>query len=172
MACTVFCEFCTLRLIYKQTPGVLQCKSFIIFANNFAKIHLKINKFNAIINWVNMSSIEMNLTKHILRFYILTMRKMFLAIILECHRENAHYCQTAVKLSVLFMKSVFFSQGGTSFVDLLCFSVFRFLCLCVCLFICVLWSPDGKELTSWLSFAVSYCEFVIFPLVSWPRFGT
>ena len=34
------------------------------------------------------------------------------------------------------------------------------------LFICALWSPTGKGLTSWLSFVVSNCEFVTFPLVS------
>ena len=28
------------------------------------------------------------------------------------------------------------------------------------LFICALWSPAGIGLTSWLSFLVSYCEFV------------
>ena len=44
--------------------------------------------------------------------------------------------------------------------DLLCFSVLCLLCLCTHLFICALWSPAGKELTSWLSFVVSYCEFV------------
>ena len=64
-------------------------------------------------------------------------------------------------------------QGGTSFVDLLCFcSVLCLLCLCARLFICALWSPAGKELTSWLSFVVSNCEFVTFPLVSWVRCGT
>ena len=31
------------------------------------------------------------------------------------------------------------------------------------LFICALWSPVGKGLTSWLSFVVSNCEFVTFP---------
>ena len=47
-------------------------------------------------------------------------------------------------------------QGGTSFVDLLCFcSVLCLLCFCARLFICALWSPAGKELTSWLSFVVS-----------------
>ena len=51
--------------------------------------------------------------------------------------------------------------------DLLCFSVLCLLCLCVRLFICALWSPDGKGLTSWLSFVVYNCEFVTFPLVSW-----
>ena len=39
-------------------------------------------------------------------------------------------------------------------------------------FICALWSPAGKGLTSWLSFVVSNCEFVTFPLVSWVRCGT
>ena len=48
--------------------------------------------------------------------------------------------------------------------DLLCFfSVLRLLCLCVRLFICALWSPTRKGLTSWLSFVVSNCEFVTFP---------
>ena len=47
-------------------------------------------------------------------------------------------------------------QGGTSFVDLLFFcSVLCLLCLCARLFICALWSPAGKGLTSWLSFVVS-----------------
>ena len=62
--------------------------------------------------------------------------------------------------------------GRTSFVDHLCFSVLRVLCLCARLFICALWSPAGKGLTSWLSFVVSNCEFVAFPLVSWVRCGT
>ena len=40
--------------------------------------------------------------------------------------------------------------------DLLFFcSVLCLLCLCAHLFICALWSPAGKGLTSWLSFVVS-----------------
>ena len=40
--------------------------------------------------------------------------------------------------------------------DLLCFcSVLCLLCLCARLFICALWSPAGKGLTSLLSFVVS-----------------
>ena len=50
-------------------------------------------------------------------------------------------------------------------------SVLCLLCLCARLFICALWSPAGKELTSWLSLVVSDCEFVTFPLVSWVRCG-
>ena len=46
------------------------------------------------------------------------------------------------------------------------------LCLCARLFICALWSPASKGLTSWLSFVVSYCGFVTFTLVSWVRCGT
>ena len=45
-------------------------------------------------------------------------------------------------------------------------------CLCARLFICALWSPAGKGLTSWLSFVVSNFKFVTFPLVSWVRCGT
>ena len=51
------------------------------------------------------------------------------------------------------------------------FSVLGLLCLCTRLFICTLWSPAGKGLTSWLSFVVYNCEFVTFPLVSWDRCG-
>ena len=51
-------------------------------------------------------------------------------------------------------------------------SVSCLLCLCARLFVCALWSPAGKGLTSLLSFVVSNCEFVIFPLVSWVRCGT
>ena len=32
--------------------------------------------------------------------------------------------------------------------------------LCTRLFICALWSPAGKGLTSWLLFVVSNCKFV------------
>ena len=57
--------------------------------------------------------------------------------------------------------------------DLLCFICLVFVMpLCACVFICALWSPAGKGLTSWLSFVVSYCEFVTFPLVSYFRCGT
>ena len=63
-------------------------------------------------------------------------------------------------------------QGGSSFVDILCFCVMCLLCLCTRLFICALWSPTEKRLTSWLSFAASYCDFVTFPFVSWVRCGT
>ena len=57
--------------------------------------------------------------------------------------------------------------------DLLCFcSGLCLLCLCARLFICALWSPAVKGLTSWLSFVVSNCDFVTFPLVSWVRCGT
>ena len=52
------------------------------------------------------------------------------------------------------------------------FSVVCLLCLFARLFICPLWSPAGKGLTSWLSFMVSNCEFVTFPLVSWVRCGS
>ena len=48
--------------------------------------------------------------------------------------------------------------------DLLCFfSVLRLLCLCVRLFVCALWSPAGKGLTSWHLFVASNCVLVTFP---------
>ena len=39
------------------------------------------------------------------------------------------------------------------------------------LFINALWSPVGKGLTLWLSFVMSNCEVITFPLVSWVRCG-
>ena len=39
--------------------------------------------------------------------------------------------------------------------DLLCFSILCLLCPFTRLFICALWSPAGKWMTSWLSFVVS-----------------
>ena len=44
------------------------------------------------------------------------------------------------------------------------FSLSCVLCLFARLFICALWSPAGKDLNSWLSFLVSKCEIVTFPL--------
>ena len=43
-------------------------------------------------------------------------------------------------------------------------SVLCLLCLCARPFICALWSPAGKGLTSGLSFVVPNCEFVTFPI--------
>ena len=43
--------------------------------------------------------------------------------------------------------------------------------LCASVYMCLV-SPAGKGLTSWLSFVVSYCEFVTFSLVSGVRYST
>ena len=49
--------------------------------------------------------------------------------------------------------------------DLLCFcSVLCLLCLSARLFICALWSPAGKGLTSWLSFVVSTVSLSLSPV--------
>ena len=55
--------------------------------------------------------------------------------------------------------------------DHLCYFCLVFVMLHACLFIGALWSPAGKGLTSWLSFVMSSCEVVTFPLVSWVRCG-
>ena len=55
--------------------------------------------------------------------------------------------------------------------DHLCYFCLILLCFPAHLFIDALWSPDGKGLTSWLSFVMSNCEAVTFPLVSWVRCG-
>ena len=44
------------------------------------------------------------------------------------------------------------------------FSAVYVLCLFACLFIFALWSPAGKWLTFWLSFVMSNCAFVTFPI--------
>ena len=58
-----------------------------------------------------------------------------------------------------------------SFVDHLCYFCLVMLCLHARLFVDALWSPAGKGLTSWLSFLMSNCDVVTFPLVSWVMFG-
>ena len=45
------------------------------------------------------------------------------------------------------------------------------LCFHAHLLIYALWSPAGKELTSWLAFVMSNCDVVTFLLVSWVRCG-
>ena len=50
-------------------------------------------------------------------------------------------------------------------------SVLFLLCFRARLFIDTLRLPAGKELTSWLSYVMSYCEVGIFPLVSWVGCG-
>ena len=54
--------------------------------------------------------------------------------------------------------------------DQLCYFCLVFVMLSR-LFIDALWSPAGKGMTFWLSFVMSNCEVVTFPLVSWVRCG-
>ena len=62
-------------------------------------------------------------------------------------------------------------QGGASFVDHLCYFCLDLLCFYARLFVDALWSPAGKGLTSRLSFVMSNCVVVTFPLVSLVRCG-
>ena len=55
--------------------------------------------------------------------------------------------------------------------DHLFYFCFVLLCFHARLFVDALRSPAGKGLTSWLSFVMSNCEAVTFPLVSWVRYG-
>ena len=55
--------------------------------------------------------------------------------------------------------------------DHLCYFCLVLLCFHAHPFVDALWSPAGKELTFWLSFVMSNCEVVTFPLVSWVRCG-
>ena len=58
-----------------------------------------------------------------------------------------------------------------NFMDHLCYFCLLLLCFQARLFVDALWSPAGKGLTSWLSFVMSNCDVVTFPLVSWVRCG-
>ena len=62
-------------------------------------------------------------------------------------------------------------QGDASFVDHLCFSVLFCYAFMHILFVDALWSPAGKELNSWLSYVMTNCDVVTFPLVSWVNGG-
>ena len=64
-------------------------------------------------------------------------------------------------------------QGGASFVDHLhvCYFCLVLLYFHANLFVVALGSPAGKGLTSWLSFVMSNCDVVTFPLVSWVRYA-
>ena len=56
--------------------------------------------------------------------------------------------------------------------DHLCNFSLVLLCFHARLFVVALWSPARKGLTSWLSFVMSFCDVVTFPLVSWVRCGS
>ena len=62
-------------------------------------------------------------------------------------------------------------QGGASFVDNLFYFCRVFVCFNARLFVDALWSPAGKGMTASLSFVISNCDGVTFPLVSWVRCG-
>ena len=55
--------------------------------------------------------------------------------------------------------------------DQLCYFCLILLCFLALLFVDALWSPAGKGLTSWLSFVMSNCDVVTFPLVYRVRCG-
>ena len=48
--------------------------------------------------------------------------------------------------------------------DHLCYFAVCLLCFRAHPFIVALWSSVGKGLTSWLSFVMSNCEFITFPI--------
>ena len=55
--------------------------------------------------------------------------------------------------------------------DHLCYFCLVLLCFHAHLFVDALSSPAGKGLNSWLSFVMSNCDVVTFPLVPWVRCG-
>ena len=61
-------------------------------------------------------------------------------------------------------------QGGTSFIDHLCYLCLAFVVL-LHLFIAALWSPAGKGPPSWPSFVMFNCVLSLSHVVSWIRCG-
>ena len=55
--------------------------------------------------------------------------------------------------------------------DHLCYFCLVLSCFQASLFVDAFRSPAGKGPTSWLSFVMSNCDVVTFPLVSWVRCG-
>ena len=98
-------------------------------------------------------------------------RSVWYTVMVVCDRTRSFFRSHGSCIST--RQRTGYSEFGTSFVDLLWgFSVLCLLCLCARLFMCALWSPAGKGLTSWLSFVVSNCESVTLTLVSWVWCGT
>ena len=55
--------------------------------------------------------------------------------------------------------------------DHFCYFCLVLFCFNARLFVDALVSPAGRGLASWLSFVMSNCDVVTFPLVSWVRCG-
>ena len=93
----------------------------------------------------------------------------------ELFRGNHHqgYIITSKPLSISIcirvdkMHTLYHLDG----LDHLCYFCLVLLCFHASLFVDAWWSPAGKGLTSWLSFVMSNCDVVTFPLVSWVRCG-
>ena len=75
------------------------------------------------------------------------------------------------KATITYISDAYFSIQPNLFMFIYVISVFALLCFCARLSIVALLSPAEKELTSWLSLAMSNCEVVTFLLVSWVRCG-
>ena len=58
-----------------------------------------------------------------------------------------------------------------TFMDHLCYFCLVLLYDHARLFVDILWSSAGKGLAFWISFVMSICDVVTFPLVSWVRRG-
>ena len=82
------------------------------------------------------------------------------------------YSSSFFKWAVINLKCVCWSHilSKTDFNHLSYFGLVL-LCFHARLFVDALWSPARKGLTSWLSFVVSNCDVVTFPLVSLVRCG-
>ena len=126
---------------------------------------------------MNHSAIEISLS-----YLVLIKFKNFITDYQKCQClcfENKMYSCYRVEFSCLVIQDALLVMYiiHTTYIPrrYFCCGSFFFLCLlCICarLFVCALWSPAWKGLTSWLSFVAYNCEFVTFQLVSLARCGT
>ena len=80
-------------------------------------------------------------------------RTMVTYLLSELQKDNAYHVTLDNLFTSLANAYKMMSVLWIFFFSVLCLPCL--LCLCARLFICTLWSPAGKGLTSWLSFMVS-----------------
>ena len=89
--------------------------------------------------------------------YHLSSRPLFCLFFCGGFRQVSDSRETSLSLPVKYFTDL--SKAVLLLWIIYVFSVLYLLCLCVRLFICALWSPAGKGLTSWLYLWV--CHFPI-----------
>ena len=79
----------------------------------------------------------------------------FVILVLYYYTRKLFYHLKQAQKSISNLSNYFTDRSKAVLLLWIFCSVLWLLCLCARLFICALWSPAGKGLTSWLSFVVS-----------------